>query len=137
MSIKHIRIGKCKNIYHHYKWWLLSGWELGEVCSKQEKPTLKVKKSLGRKINFYAEDCSRYRGWGLVMILKLKFIYFETDIFWGHEIETWSRFCIYLVKIFKFKFSRDFEADVFLILILILIWKLMFSWEPEIWSRFV
>ena len=31
------------------------------MCSKQEKPTLKVKKSLGRKINFYAEDCSRYR----------------------------------------------------------------------------
>ena len=104
MSIKHIRIGKCKNIYHHYKWWLLSGWELGEVCSKQEKPTLKVKKSLGRKINFYAEDCSRYRGWGLVEILKLKHS-------WDFEVEVWSRFWNFgLVQVIKSRLGRDYEA---------------------------
>ena len=35
--------------------------------------------------DFDAEDCSRYRGWGLVNMLKLKFS-------WDFEAEVWLRF---------------------------------------------
>ena len=53
---------------------------------------------------FDAEDCSRYRRWGLVKILKLKFS-------WDVEVEVWSRFSNWsLVKMLRLKFGPDFLA---------------------------
>ena len=53
-----------------------------------------------------AEDCSRYRGWNLVKILKLR-------LSWYFETEVWSRFWSWgSVDILKPKFGQDFEAEV-------------------------
>ena len=93
--------------------------------------------------DFDAEDCSRYRGWGLVEILKLKHS-------WDFEVEVWSRFWNFgLVQVIKSRlgqdyearFDRDFKVEVqsrFSSWSLVKILMLMFRWDFEVdaWSRF-
>ena len=64
--------------------------------------------------DFDAEDCSRYRGWGLVKITKLKISWnFDTEVwsrFWSWSLVAtdWSKFWARpLVEILKLKFDQD------------------------------
>ena len=86
----------CRCCYCCWCWWWGTYWQ-----------------KFGR--DFYAEDGSRYRFWGLVKILKLKFVqqFFETDVWL--RLWIWSSVDILklnLVNILKFMFCQDFEAVV-------------------------